>query len=271
MFDFASKVYTYIKGFVVVTTGVSAVPIFLGLVGSAPITYVVGGVIVASSLFGAFDVFGMSVELHKFEAENDRLEASNRSLQLTVDALHTQSDAFEKSNRKLDTHAKNLGHQIELYKSQNDLFRTNISDCEKLIHDQEVQLDLLKGSITELQETKVALTEEVGHLTSLNAEHAQQIEDFKSMITEQSKHIDSLKAVQVQSKQLISALMAVGDDFKGFTSTIMENLDRIENTGDAMATLLDKLGVAQFENIDANDDSTITKEELLAWASRKQK
>jgi len=85
----------------------------------------------------------------------------------------------------------------------------------------------------------------------------------------QESQIDSLRIIQNQAKQLIASLMTAGDDFSNFNSTLLESIEKIENTSEAMNIVLEKICCHRFDEIDLNGDGLITKEELITWASKK--
>ena len=75
-----AKILTYIKGFFAICGFVlGIIVIAVGASGFNP--NIVGGLIIALSIISAIDAFGMSVEIKKFQKENDRLEASNIAFQ----------------------------------------------------------------------------------------------------------------------------------------------------------------------------------------------
>jgi gas vesicle protein len=273
------KIYTSIKGFVVITTAGSSIAIFTGL-SSSLASYILGSTVGVAALFLAFDTFGMAQALDKLNKENDRLHQSNTDYV----KLNLQHESNIKSmlaaNTAYASNNKALSDQVDLLKGQTARFQTSIVNLNennqmllKNINTLQDQCDDFQNANNAFVEENKILHERLNKFKSLNDDFAATNQSLQTKITElsgfseqQKRQIDSLRLVQVQSKQLIQALMAAGDDFKQFQSTLTDSMNRIENTSDALTLLLDKLQVNQFRAIDTNGDGSITHEELEAWS-----
>jgi len=273
------KIYTSIKGFVVITTAGSSIAIFTGL-SSSLTSYILGSTVGVAALFLAFDTFGMAQVLDKLNKENDRLHQSNNEYV----KLNLQHESNIKSmiaaNTVHEANNKALTDQVDLLKGQTARFQTSIINLNennqmliKNIGSLQDQCDDFQKANNAFMKENNVLHERINEFKSLNEDFASKNQSLQTKITElsgfseqQKRQIESLRIVQAQSKQLIHALMSAGDDFKQFQSTLTDSMNRIENTSDALTLLLDKLNVNQFRVIDTNGDGSITYEELLAWS-----
>lgn len=281
-----SKIYTAVKGFVVVTTAGCSIAVFTGLSSSVG-AYVLGSLIGVAALFLAFDTFGMATALAKLNKENDRLHQSNNDY-MKLNLQHESSiKNLNDANTSYINNNKALSNQIDLLTGQAARFQASIASLNQnnqmlqsnisTLQDQNMQfksnnLELQKHTV-ELQTINTELQKQTADFKINNQTLEQQTKDLQKINQElstfgdqQKRQIDSLRLVQAQSKQLIQALMTAGDDFKEFQSTLTDSMNRIENTSDAMTLLLDKLTTNQFRTIDTNNDGSITRDELQSWS-----
>ena len=271
------KIYTAIKGFVVMTTAASSVAIFIGVAGTSAIaTYVLGGAVGLGALFLAFDTFGMAKALEKLNKENDRLHQSNTDYvrlnlqhESSIKNLRTENSQYADNN-------KTLANQIDLLKGQAARFQDSITGLvqnnqvlQKNLISLQDQAESYKKSNILFASNNQDLSNQLASMRQTSDVLAARVTELTSLEEQQKRQIDSLRLVQAQSKSLIQALMTAGDDFKQFQSTLTDSMDRIEHTSDAMTLLLDRLHANQFHAIDANQDGSITREELERWSAGK--
>ena len=266
------KIYTALKGFIVITTAGCSIAVFTGL-SSSIASYILGSLIGAAALFLAFDTFGMAQALDKLNKENDRLHQSNNDYvklnlqhETSIKNLRDENSTYVANNKKLEdeielliSHTKQLQAAVSSLGQNNQMLQKNIINLQE-------QNENLKQTNTLFAINNQDLQHNIKELNQSSISLQTRIDELSSLKDQQQRQIDSLRLVQAQSKQLIQALMTAGDDFKQFQSTLTDSMNRIETTSDAMALLLEKLQVNQFKAIDANNDGSITKEELELWS-----
>jgi chromosome segregation ATPase len=270
------KIYTSIKGTVVITTAGCSIAIFTGL-SSSIASYVLGSFVGVAALFLAFDTFGMAQALNKLNKENDRLHQSNEEY-LKLNSQHeTSINNLNAQNNTYVANNKALNDKIDLLTGENTRFKDSVTSLNQNINIMQSNLNGLQDQNTAFKANNQELQKRLDELDNNNQALNQQTEDLRKTNQElnalgeqQKRQIDSLRLVQAQSKQLIQALMTAGDDFKQFQSTLSDSMSRIETTSDAMTMLLDKLGSNQFRAIDADNNGIITRDELMAWSTSKK-
>jgi len=276
-----AKILTIIKGFFAVCGFISGV-VVIAIQSAGSNSNIIGGLFITLALISAIDAFGMSLELKKFQKENDRLEASNKHFSQNNDRLDIEVRHFKSQNQSLTATAESLKVSNKQLKDQLSDFKIHLANLDSEIKTlQETKKSLISNNITYAQQNAEYrdrlldlgtqnnnLRESVDLLSKTSQQVSDELQTFKEQNTTQARQIDSLRIVQQQSKQLIQALMTAGDDFKDFQSVLVDSIDKIQNTGDAMGVILEKLAGSKFSELDADGDGNISPEELVAWSQR---
>jgi chromosome segregation ATPase len=264
-------------------------------------------------LQGAIDTFKeenekLAKERIEFEKNNQTFSVNNENLKQQVTSLESAEKELEEENQKLAEQVRGVKTQLDRmdelkhqYEEENktlqflsaeyDLENEQLKQtAEKMAATQAVlkeenikmniMLDGVQAQLSAMERAKRQYEEENSKYRSLLQQNEEQIEKSEAQIDGMAGQIIKLRELHENSKQLIRNLVDAGDMFTNFSSTLGEDISKLDNvTGDISGAANDlndtikrlnlKLAHQQFAEADADGDGTVTKEEWDAFIEKR--
>lgn len=215
------------------------------------------------------------------------LEEENRKLAEQVHAVNAQLERMDQLKTQYEEENKNLERLTANYGLENEELKHT---AEKLAATQhhlreentklEVMLSGVKEQLTAMERAKRHYEEQNHNYKKLLEQNEEQLEESRAQIDGMANQIVKLRELHENSKQLIRNLVDAGDMFTSFSTTLGEDISKLDNvTGDISGAAQDlnatiqrlnmQLEHKEFEEADVDGDGTITKDEWGTFVEKK--
>lgn len=286
----------------------SAIAIIYGSIQTGGTIYIIGGSIcLANSLFNFWEVGKVSADILKqinnlkksLESFDKKLEVfANKNIQLenSVEQLERIKEDFIEKEKSLQKSLNRSFEQIEKMENLKNKYMSLSKDLEKNLEKENEQIISLTNKNKDLQANleqvyriKEEFQQENEEYQTLLKQARQQIMESEKIIQQfkdenktlsinsklQQEQIKEQQELIQDSKQLILDLSKFGDRYNQFADTIGTNVIKLEdtqedlsNTASILKTLMEKLRNQTFQNLDQNQDGTITEAEFNQGLNR---
>lgn len=247
---------------------VGAILIFTSVPCSVDILkYIVAVVLLVAALFMIIDSAGVEALINKFRVLINDLRKEVKELKDIENQLNDDLSKMDKENKSYDDENKIHAGQLRQLQEQLDTQKGNNIELQNINNSYLISINSLKTALSEYQEQLIKITSE--NKAFANNNRIQKLQ------------IDRLTTIEESAKRLIDGLMSAGGDLTRVSEIISADADKMETTSETMERVLRELeaekqrvlqGLAddKFDEIDANHDGQITRDELQAYATRSQ-
>lgn len=293
---YLSKIYQGFKGFTAIsgTTG-SILAIVYGILTTGGTVFIIGGSLcLVNSIFNLIEISKVNLDIRKqigelktslrdFSRENAELHNNvkslgkikedfvreNRQLQTTLDEsaeqlerLETLKDDYDDINQKLAAQLEEEKDNLIDLRGQNEELRSSLEEMMKI-------RDQFASENKQLSDLLVNANVQINRIMEIKDQYQEEINQLNQNNQVLSRQMSKQAEIIEESKKLIHSLAQFGDQYSQFSSTIDTNLIKLdttqtnlEDTTNILNSLVSKLQTQTFNQLDIDQDGTVTKEEF---------